>query len=560
MDRTRALALSLVALMASPAAAQLLGTIEANTTQKDYVRCMQASDDGLVLTADGTMWALVFERITSNPPGYIELRYSTDQGAQWIDNNYQVHGGKINCSSLASMSLARNGKLIHLLWSAQTGKAGAGQYLSAYYQAFDVTKKAFVGNPELIADGYGANNQFYGFGIAETGEGDLVALITSHRSGGLGLGAWSCGLWIKKKGATTWPTNGIQVNTGSGTYPSIEVIGEKVHLTMRDTTGGYGPIYRRYDVKAGKFDIPVTWCWPSSQGTVVGAGNVYAFVIDVNGGKWLLWPEGPQSGNKNAALNLSYAAPGKGDAQNDWVKNELFKDSKIIGGNSQERFYGLARAIGNQVLVFYSKPSESFNNLYYEIWSNGKSLLPTPITLSSTTITNRFEWVAGVRRRDNGHSPMVFTWGMRTAGTNSGQVDIWRIGSRGFYTIYGSGCQGNLGGEPQVTANALPTQGSTNTITWSGLANNSISWLGIGLNAVTPISMVNFGAPICTLDTDLLVAVLGGSTTSTGTFVFSANVPSSPNLAGAGVQFQVLTAATGSPGGVISTPAVAWRF
>ncbi|MHC4515578.1 MAG: hypothetical protein ACYS5W_18015 [Planctomycetota bacterium] len=553
-------ALVLSTLISTPAAAQLLGTIEANTTTKDIVRCVQTTNDGLVLTADGNMWALVYEKISASGIGYLELRYSTDQGAKWIDNNYQVQGGKVQTSSLASMCLARNGNLIHLLWPAITGKGGANQYYSTYYQAFDVSKKAFVGNPELIADGYGANNQFYGHCIAETGEGHLVAAITGHRSGGLGLTGWSCGLWIKKKSATGWPTNGIKVNTGSGVTPSMDVVGERVHLTMRDTTGGYGPIYRRYNVKTNQFEVGATRCWPSSQGTVVGAGNIYGFVIDVNGGKWLLWPEGVVSGNKNAALNLSYAAPGKGDAQNDWAKNELFKDAKIKGGNSSERFYGLARAIGNQVLIFYSKPSENFNTLYYEIWSGGKALLPKPITLSATTTTNRFEWVSGVRRRHNGHSPMVFTWGLRTASTNSGQVDIWRIGGRGFYTVYGSGCQGNLGDEPQVTANGRPSQGSTNTVTWSGMPKSAQSWLGIGVNAVTPIPMNMFGAPMCTLDTDLLVAVFGGSTTPAGTYVFSANVPSSPSFLGAGVQFQVLSAALGSPGGVISSPAVAWRF
>ncbi len=38
------------------------------------------------------------------------------------------------------------------------------------------------------------------------------------------------------------------------------------------------------------------------------------------------------------------------------------------------------------------------------------------------------------------------------------------------------------------------------------------------------------------------------------------NAPSSPNLLGFGVQFQLLSAAAGSPGGIISSPAVAWRF
>ena len=87
MYRTPALALTLAVLMASPAAAQLLGTIETNTTSKDIVRCMQTTNDGLLLTADGTMWALVYERISTSNPGYLELRYSTDQGANWVDNN-----------------------------------------------------------------------------------------------------------------------------------------------------------------------------------------------------------------------------------------------------------------------------------------------------------------------------------------------------------------------------------------------------------------------------------------------------------------------------------------
>ena len=553
-------ALTLAALMATPAVAQL-GTIETNTTTKDLVRSMPTTNDGLVLTADGNMWAIVFEQISATPGiGYIELRYSTDQGANWIDNNYQVWGGKVATWSLASMCLARNGNLIHLLWTGKTGKAGANLYMSAYYQAFDVSKKAFVGSPELIADGYGRNNHFFGRSIAETGEGHLVVVVSGHRSGGLGLGGWSSGLWIKKKGATSWPTNGIKINLSSGIGPSMEVVGGKVHLTMRDTLGGYGPIYRRYDVKTNQFEVGVVRVWPSSQGTVVGAGNMYSFVIDVNGGKWLLWPEGVISGNQNAALNLSYAAPGKGDAQNDWAKNELFKDAKITGGNTSEYFYGLAGAIGNQVLVFYSKPSENFNTLYYEIWSAGKAVLPLAIKLSATTTNNRFQWVAGVRRRHNGHSPMVLTWGLRTAGTNSGQVDIWRVGSRGFYTVYGSGCQGNLGDEPRVTANGVPRQGATNTVTWSGMPSSSTCWVGIGLNAVTPFPMGIFGVPICTLDTDLALGVFPGSTTSTGTYVFSAVVPASPNLLGFGVQFQLLSAAAGSPGGMISSPAVAWRF
>ncbi|MCA8955809.1 MAG: hypothetical protein KDC87_07035, partial [Planctomycetes bacterium] len=449
--------LALVTLASAPVVAQT-GVIEANSSTKDLVRGMQTSNDGVVATANGTLWALVWERVSATGIGSLELRYSTDQGSTWVDNNIKIQGGAIAHSSLGTMSLARNGQRIHLLWSALTGQGGANLYYSAWYQAFDVVAKTFVGSPELIADGYGTNNQFYGHAIAETGEGHLVAAITSHRAGGLGLAAWSCGLWIKQKGTTTWPTNGIQVNTGSGQNPAMEVVGERVHLTMRDTTGGYGPIYRRYNVKTASFEVGVVPCWPSSQGTTVGAGNLYSFVLDDDGGKWLLWPEGVVSGNTNAALNLSYAAPGKGDAQNDWAKNELFKDSGITGGNTAERFYGLARTTGSNVYVFYSKPADGYNTLYYEVWSGGKSVVP-PIKLSSTTTTDRYTWVAGVHRRHNGHAPMVVTWGLYVASTSSGQVDFWRAGNRGFYTVYGSGCQGSLGDEPTVTANSYPTQG-----------------------------------------------------------------------------------------------------
>jgi hypothetical protein len=340
----------------------------------------------------------------------------------------------------------------------------------------------------------------------------------------------------------------------------MEVVGEKVHLTMRDTTGGYGPIYRRYDVKTASFDIPVVRCWPSSQGTVVGGGNVYSFAMDDDGGKWLLWVEGVVSGNQNAAMNLSYAAPGKGDAQNDWVKNELFKDSGITGGNTAQRFYGLGRTVGNSMYVFYSRPQDNYNTLYYELWSAGTSVLPMPIAISTTTTANRFEWVAGVRRRHNGHSPMAVTWGLRQNGTSSGQVDLWRLGGRGFYTVYGSGCQGNLGAEPEVTANTVPAPGAMTTITWSGMPVSSSCYLGLGLNAVTPIPLTFLSAPDCTLDHDLAVLAYPGSTTAAGDYVFSATVPNLPSLIGFGVQFQLLSVAAGSPGGVITSPAVAWRF
>src|SRR5690606_2181107 len=118
---------------------------------------------------------------------------------------------------------------------------------------------------------------------------------------------------------------------------------------------------------------------------------------------YALWPSGIVSGSQIAGLHLTYAPPGKGAQNADWTDTLLFNDpatspngKKITGGNTSERWFTLSFAGDDTVNVLYSKPSEDWQNLYWELWKNGAQVLG-PIAPITSTTRNKFEWVTGFR-------------------------------------------------------------------------------------------------------------------------------------------------------------------
>ena len=174
-------------------------TILKGAASNGLARTMNNNDNSVALTPDGAMWAVVYVVNSTGANGHLQLRRSTDHGTTWpnayaLPNN-KAHNHQHNNSGC--IVAGRDGDKLHVSWADKTANAA---YWSAMHQVFNTRTLRWIGAPALLAKGYGANNQFWPVDIAMTPKGTVVVCVSGHRGGGLGLGAWDCGLAVKVRG------------------------------------------------------------------------------------------------------------------------------------------------------------------------------------------------------------------------------------------------------------------------------------------------------------------------------------------------------------------------
>jgi hypothetical protein len=414
----------------------------------------------------------------------------------------------------------RVANILHVGWTANAG----GSYTHAYHQTFDVTSKQWIGTPTQVAAGYGANNQFQVQDVAVTPKGAVALAISGHRSGGYGLSSWGTGLLVKAAGATSFPPvstanpNLAQMNSSSGTGCNLQVFGEEIHCVFRDTPGGYGPAYSVFDVTTMQYVAKAVPIGPGNNTTPpAGAGSIYSFLMDRAGGKYVLWPSGIVSGSQIAGLHLTYAPPGKGAQNADWTDTLLFNDpatspngKKITGGNTGERWFTLSFAGDDSVNVLYSKPSEDWQNLYWEVWKNGAQVVG-PIAPVTSTSLYKFEWVTGFRNYQVQSAGMFLVWGehdQTAMPPQSGTVSFWRMGATGRSVEFGTACQGTLSAAPRLRCTSHPSAGSSINVVFDQNPASANCMVVIGTQPLaSPLNLGFMGAPTCALDIDFPIIV-----------------------------------------------------
>src|SRR5690606_24957923 len=257
---------------ATPATSQV--TVTTGPAPGGLTRCMPNNSNSIALTPEGSLWTIVYLTDGAGGSGHLELRRSTDAGATWPNgyalpnntshNNHHNHSGCIVGG--------RSGNELHVAWADQSAAPG---FWSAMYQVFDTATLQWVGSPTLLALGFGANNQFWPVDIACTPKGTVVVCVSGHRSGGLGLSSWDCGLAIKAPGGQ-FNTTLNNLRSGGQSYSqnaSIVAVDEKIHCVMKNNQGLYGIAYRSYDCDTSTWDQSTQVMIAPNNNAGIAAGN-----------------------------------------------------------------------------------------------------------------------------------------------------------------------------------------------------------------------------------------------------------------------------------------------
>jgi len=559
-------------------------TIVTGAAPSGLARAMNNNDSSLAMTADGTMWAVVYTTDkTGTAGGHLSLRRSTDEGKTW-PNSYPLPNNKshnFHHNNSGNIVAGRDCNILHVSWADKSANAS---YWSCLYQAFDVATLKWVGSPAAVSAGYSANNQFWPVDIDVTPKGTVAICVSGHRSGGLGLGSWDCGLAVKKISDTKF--SALKNLRGGGQSYSqnagITAVDEVIHCCMKNNQGLYGIAYRAYDTVQNKWlqAVQVMVGPNNNQNPNITAGNKSVIAADSKGGLYVLYITGTSS-NNNKTMRLAYAKPGTGSSNTDWSDFKVIPHTATVGtnhrnvatnngayptiqgGNTTYRNYSLAVAAGDLVTVIYSKAFETFQHIYVRSFKDGKAVLPELRLSPSAAVPYSFEWICGLR---NGASSGAAHWliygktDLPSPGGSypNGKVELWTIGSSSGRTVsFGTGCQGNLANTPRMHANtSRPITNTTYTLHFDRYPNSAKFFLAIGTKC-SPLDLAFMGAAGCRLDIEfpIIVSLAVGST---GSLSVPWSVPNTSSLVGQKFYAQSLVAAPGAnPAGAVTSNAVA---
>ena len=572
----RALFLLSALCLVAPATAQYV-TVETGVATSGLARCMNNGNNSIALTPDGAMWCVIYSVAKDGTNGHLELRRSTDHGKTWsqkfdLPNNTSHNNHHNNSGCIAP---GRIGNELHVTWADKTA---ATSYWSAMHQVFDTQTLKWVGKPTLVAKGYSSNNQFWPVDIGVTETNVVAICVSGHRSGGLGLSSWDCGLALQYPGGSF---NATLLNVRSGTSPysqnaCIAVQGETVHCCMKNNTGGYGINYRSYDTGKKAWnqttDVPVG---PNSN-SGIAAGNKSVIATDTNGGVYVLYV----TGNSTAArtLRLAYAAPGKGGQNSDWTDIQVISNTSTVGtnyrsssttagdypliqgGNTTYRNYSLSPHPGGAMTVVYSKAFETFANLYVRQYKAGTATLPE-LKLSGTgTKPYSFEWITGLRNGESGYNTAWLSYGKTDAASPNngtypnGRVDFWRLGTSEARTMsFGTGCAGTQSSAPRMQArDVLPQINSAFQVDLDRFPASAGFYLMVGTKMTLPPLDLGFmgAASGCTIDIDFPI-LIGAAVNSSGSLQIKWNVPNDTKLVGTLMYTQCFVFAPKEAGGLL---------
>ncbi len=576
-------ALAAVAALCLAVGATAQSTIVAGTAPSGLARTMNNNNSSLAMTADAVMWAVVYTTDKSGSNGHLSLRRSTDHGKTW-PNSYQLPNNKshnFHHNNSGNIVAGRNCSLLHVSWADKSANAS---YWSCMYQAFDVSTLKWVGTPVLIAKGYAANNQFWPVDIDVTPKGTLVICVSGHRSGGLGLGSWDCGLAIKKVSDTSFSAL-KNLRAGGAFYTqnaAITAVDEVIHCCMKSNQGLYGIAYRAYDTEQNKWlqSTQVMVGPNNNQNPNINAGNKSVIAADSKGGLYVLYVTGGPTAN-NKTMRLAYAKPGTGGKNADWSDLKVIPHTSTVGknhrnvstsngayptirgGNSTYRNYSLVVAAGDLVSVVYSKAFEVFQHLYIRTYKNGAALLPELRLSPSSAVPYSFEWVTGLR---NGASSGAAHWliygktDLPSPGGSypNGKVEFWTMSSSNGRTVsFGTGCQGSLTSRPRMHASdSRPITNTKYTLHFDRFPANAKFFVAVGTKC-SFLDLTFIGATGCGMDINfpLLVSLVASGT---GTLSIPWSVPNNAQIVGRKFYAQSFVAAPGAnAAGAVTSNAVA---
>ena len=567
-------------------------TVIKGTGPSGDVHSMTNNQNSLATLANGEVAALVYRQTSTTSGGHLTLAWSKD-GMAWSDyyplpNNT---GHRMHEWNSGIMCAGRECDIVHVGWS---DRSLGGTYHSVYYQTFNVMTRQWVGTPTRIATADAAKQQgVFSRDIAITPRGTVVIAVGVGANGGQGMGAWDCGLLVKKAGSATFSSLFPMRNASiSGSLPwsreaSIVLTDEVTHCAFKSLKGAGGMAYRSLDTETMAWQRPVeVMVGPAGNGIKglngINAGNKGMITVDTSGGLYITYITGSKGGlSNNNKMRMAYASSGTGGKNSDWSDLEILAHNDTVGSNSRGvgtsdpaypqlqggdtdyYNYTVCPGLGNAVFVVYSKPWEDFQNKYMQIWLDGVNQpFPTKeIQYWADTEPYVFERLGAMRNSGSlGHGAWI-VYGKNDKPTPgqapNGWVRMWLVTTTVGRTIsYGTGCPGLGGITPRMRANPLnaPQIGVQYQLDIDRLPSRAFFTLMLGFNC-QKLNLGFLGAPACHVDTDY-PAVYPLQANAAGELQLAWVIPNSLSMVGLHLISQCVVFDYTAPGSVTTTNAL----
>lgn len=566
-SRSIAGAIAVVVLTAS-ALAQVTSppVILKGTAPSGDVHSMPNSQNSLASTGDGSVVALIYRQTSATAGGHLTLAVSTGLGTVW--NSFyplpQNTGHRVHDRNSGVMCAGRACHVVHVGWA---DRSVGGTFTSAYHQGFDTTARKWIGKPTLLgAANATGKRHVVTTDIAVTPRGTVAVAIGVGANGGLGMGAWECGLRVREKGKTAFSKLHPVRNGGMpwSRDAAIVAVDEVIHCCFKNQKGSGGIAYRSFDT--------VTMKWQQSAQVMVGpndngiggvsginAGNKSMIAKDTRDNLYILYVTGSDGGLKNNnKMRMAYTTAGKGSLNTDWADLEILSHTTTLGKNprgvakndpaypllqgglTDYYNYTLAPGFQGSMIVVYSKPWEDFQNKYIQIWQYGLNVPiggSKEINFWADKEPYMFERLVGMRNTSSVGQGAWLVYGKndkpKAGQAPNGQVRLWAVTySTGRTISFGTGCRGTLAQVPRMHANEqFASLGNPYYVNFDRFPLLANFFLALGMKCQT-LDLGAIGAPGCELNIEFpVIAPLRVGVN--GQLKLTWNVPNQNNLIGA---------------------------
>lgn len=280
--------------------------------------------------------------------------------------------------------------ILHLAWST---RLPGSQFSSAVYQRFDTEQGRWLGEPEVLQQGAGAEDQFGVNDLAVTADDTVVVFVATHRNPKQPPwpSGWSSGLMMRGPNDTGW-RGPFAVNTSSfAVWGNLQLHEGRAHTTFRSSPSHSIIGYRSFALGGEEFDqpAPVEISVRPDSGRFVS--NASSLLIGPFGGRTVVYPAGNSATDGKGQLLVAHAEYGQ-----QWRTEVLVDDPPLAHGNVPHEHFALVRGPGRQAIALYSKIAEHHRVLYQRVIDGGQPMGPERV-LARSDVDGAYWRIVGQR-------------------------------------------------------------------------------------------------------------------------------------------------------------------
>jgi len=324
---------------------------------------------GITIDGKKNVWCLVQSYEVNKPKERTLWLYRSKTGGRsW----QRVTKAGPTWSAYGGIAGEPDSEILHVAWAARLNGA---EHSSAVYQRFDAGQGVWLGEPQVLQEGVGAQDQFSVSDLAMAADGVLTVLVATHRhpkqppwpSG------WSTGVMTLQPGQKKW-SGPYPIHTNRyGVWANLQVRDGRVHTTYRSSPSHSIIGYRSFSLANQKYDQKKDVEVSVQPKTGRSVANASALVVGPFGNRTVVYPAAKHPSNRagNGQLLIAFAG-----ADDKWRTEVLCEDPKMASGNVGHEHFALVKGPGPQVIALYSKVSEDHKVLYRRIVDSGKPMGP----------------------------------------------------------------------------------------------------------------------------------------------------------------------------------------